>query len=37
MPTLLLNPLPIISAELPGHASGGDFVRGGFPVFKELL
>jgi len=37
MPTLVLNPLPIDVADLPGKAHGGDSVRGGFIVFKESL
>jgi hypothetical protein len=37
MPTLVLNPLPIDIADLPGTALGGESVRGGFIVFKESL
>jgi len=37
MPTLVLNPLPIFIADLPGTAHGGDFVRAGFIVIKESL
>jgi hypothetical protein len=37
MPTLVLNPLPICIADLPGIAHGGDFVRSGFIVIKESL
>jgi len=37
MPTLVLNPLPIDIAVLPGTAHGGDYVRAGFIVFKESL
>jgi hypothetical protein len=37
MPTLVLNPLPIDIADLPGIAQGGEFTRAGFFVFKEFL
>jgi hypothetical protein len=37
MPTLVLNPIPIDIADLPGTAPGGEFVRGGFSVIKEYL
>jgi hypothetical protein len=37
MPTLVLNPLPIDIADLPGKARGGERVRAGFIVIKESL
>jgi hypothetical protein len=37
MPTLVLNPLPIDIADLPGTALGGDLARAGFIVIKESL
>jgi len=37
MSTLVLNPLPIYIADLPGIAHGGEFVRAGFFVIKESL
>jgi hypothetical protein len=37
MPTLVLNPFPIDIADLPGTASGGEFVWAGFSVIKEFL
>jgi len=37
MPTLVLNPLPIDIADLPGKTQGGESMRGGFIVFKESL
>jgi hypothetical protein len=37
MPTLVLNPLPLTFADLPGTAHGGEFVRLGFIIIKESL
>jgi hypothetical protein len=37
MPTLVLNPFPIYSADLPGKALGRERVRAGFIVIKESL
>jgi hypothetical protein len=37
MPTLVLNPLPICIADLPGIAQGGEYVWAGFLVIKESL
>jgi hypothetical protein len=37
MPTLVLNPILMKTADLPGTAHGSDFMRIGFFVFKESL
>jgi len=37
MSTLVLNPLPIYIADLPGIAHGGECVRAEFIVIKESL
>jgi len=37
MPTLVVNPFPLMIIDLPGTTQGGESLRAGFIVIKESL